>query len=87
VRCAKAAGEFRALCEGGGRTEEVDLSLVGRQERGTWLLVFLGAARQVLDAVAAAQIADALAALQSVLNGNTAVDHYFADLTAKEHSA
>ena len=82
-------GEFRAVCEARGRREDVDLALVGRQEKGTWLLVFLGAAREVLPVETAAQITDALAALQSVLNGNNSIDQYFADLVDRpiEHPA
>jgi hydrogenase expression/formation protein HypC len=76
-------GDFRALCAGNGRTEEIDMALVGRQEPGTWLLVFLGTAREVLDSGTAARITDAVAALHSVLNGETDVDCHFPDLVVK----
>jgi hydrogenase expression/formation protein HypC len=78
------AGEFQALCEGSGRRERVDLILVGPQPAGAWLLVFLGAAREVLDATTAAQITGALSALQSILAGNPHIDHHFADLVARQ---
>ena len=38
-------------------TEQVDLSLVGPCAPGTWLLVFLGAAREILDEQTARQMA------------------------------
>jgi hydrogenase expression/formation protein HypC len=81
------SGEFHARCLGGGREETVDLTLVGPQKPGTWLLVFLGDAREVLDSRTAAQITSALAALHSVLNGNSDVDRFFPDLVLKEHAA
>jgi hydrogenase expression/formation protein HypC len=77
-------GEFQALCEGSGRREMVDLILVGPQPVGAWLLVFLGAAREVLDAESAARITDALSALQSILAGNNDIDHHFADIANRQ---
>ena len=78
------AGEFSALCEADGRHAQVDLMLVGRQEPGTWLLVFLGAAREVLAEDDAQKIRAAHAVLQDVLNGSaTSVEHHFSDLVAR----
>lgn len=75
-----------ALCLDGcdaGRRERVDLSLVGAQPPGAWLLVFLGAARDVIDEARAMQTVDALAALQAVQQGEP-VDHLFADLINRD---
>ena len=47
---------FTALCRGAQGEETIDLSLVGPQPPGTWLMTFLGAAREVIDADTAAQI-------------------------------
>lgn len=72
ARCAAAAG----------REETVDLSLTGPLEPGTWVLVFLGAAREVLDPDAAALITRALQGLAAVMAGGEAGDA-FADLDAR----
>ena len=80
------AGCVSALCEDGldrGRRERVDLRLVGEQPPGTWLLVFFGAAREVLDETRAMQTLDALAALEAVQRGEP-IDHLFADLIGRE---
>jgi hydrogenase expression/formation protein HypC len=69
-----------ALCEGRGERRWLDLSLVGEQPVGTWLLAFLDAAREVLDAAAAALVNDALDALQAALDGESDLSAYFADL-------
>ena len=75
------AGEFSALCRGSTGTEQVDLILVGPQPEGSWLLVFLGAAREVLTAEDAGLITTALEALSAVARGETDVDQFFPDLT------
>ncbi|MDX9767576.1 MAG: HypC/HybG/HupF family hydrogenase formation chaperone [Ectothiorhodospiraceae bacterium] len=64
-------------------SETVDLSLVGAVEPGDWLLVHLGSARERLTAEAAAQVGDALLALEAALRGES-VDHLFADLIDRE---
>lgn len=73
-----------ALCEAGKETHLIDTALVGDVAPGTWLMVFLGAAREVISAEAARQTADALQALRLALSGETDLDHLFADLTARE---
>lgn len=75
-----------ALCESEGRQEQVDLSLVGAQPAGSWLLVFLGAAREVLDEGRAREIGQALEALAAVAAGASGaeLDRLFADLTERE---
>ena len=69
-----------AVATDGSRTETVDLSLVGTQPKGTWVLNFLGAAREVLTAEEAERIAAAIAGLERVMNGDDLGDA-FADLT------
>ena len=75
---------FSAVCaDADGRREDVDMSLVGAQAPGTWVLVFLGHARGVLDADEAARIRDALTALDDVMRGAAPdVDRLFADLVS-----
>lgn len=70
-------------CDDGGERVKVDMQLVGLQPPGTWLLVFLGAARDVMEELQAKQVRDALAAMQAVLDGQP-VDRYFADLIERE---
>jgi hydrogenase expression/formation protein HypC len=63
----------------GEQVHEIDLALVGEQPEGTWLLTFLGAAREVLDPDEAAKIAAALGGLRSLMEGGGLGDA-FADL-------
>ena len=78
--------EFFSLCVGPGDTQEaVDMSLVGPQPPGTWVLVFLGHARGLLEPEEARRIQDALAALDAVMRGETPdIDRLFADLVDRE---
>jgi len=62
----------------------IDMTLVGNQPVGTYVLVFLGAAREVLDAQLAGQIADAIEAMDRVMAGDNNIDHLFADLINRE---
>jgi len=73
--------EGRALCADGLETRWVDTRLVDPPQPGDWLLVFLDAARERLDSERAAQIRDALRALEAAMAGDLAsVDQLFADL-------
>jgi hydrogenase expression/formation protein HypC len=74
----------QAWCEADGRRERLDMMLVGAQPAGTWVLAFLGAARQVLSADEAAQSRAGRQALAAVLAGQGQVDEYFADLVGRE---
>jgi hydrogenase expression/formation protein HypC len=73
-------GEHFARCLGRHGEMRVDLSLVGRQAPGTWLLTFLDAGREVIDAERAASIAAALDALEAAQAGETDFSAFFADL-------
>lgn len=73
-----------ALCAGRGGQRRLDLALVGEQPPGTWLLAFLDAAREVIEADAAQLINAALDGLDAVFNGDTNLDIYFADLVGRE---
>lgn len=69
-----------ALCRGRGEERRIDLSLVGPQPPGTWLLTFLGTAREVIGADTAALINAALDGLEAAMAGETDLSHYFIDL-------
>ncbi|MGR9115559.1 MAG: HypC/HybG/HupF family hydrogenase formation chaperone [Gammaproteobacteria bacterium] len=70
-----------AVCESEGRQRLIDMMLVGRQDVGTWVLVFLDTARETISEKHAGQIADALRAVGLAMQGETAIDDLFADLT------
>ncbi len=74
------SGEHFARCLTRSGETRVDLSLVGLQAPGTWLLTFLDAAREVIDAERAAAINAALAALTAAHAGETDFSAFFADL-------
>jgi hydrogenase expression/formation protein HypC len=67
--------DYQAWCQGPEGPVLIDLALVGRQERGAWLLTFMGAAREVLDPDVAARITAALDAAR--------IDGAFADLAGR----
>lgn len=83
MRVLEPEGARYAWCTRDGYSERVDMSLVGVQPEGAWVLVFLGSAREVLDAERAAQIDNALQALEAVSKGES-VDAFFADLIDRE---
>lgn len=74
---------FSALCRGRNGEEEVNMMLIGPQPVGTWVLNFLGSAREVLEPDDAQKINSALDALAAVMSGEEGVDvdQYFPDLT------
>jgi hydrogenase expression/formation protein HypC len=74
----------RALCEGRGHRETLDLMLVGEQPVGTWLLAFRGTAIRVLTADEARQTNGALDALEAALAGDGSIDAHFADLVGRD---
>ncbi len=80
-----------ARCQGMGMTREVETLLVGDQPAGTWLLVFLNSAREVLSADDAEKISAAVQAVDLVMqqpDASTvdlkALDALFADLIDHE---
>ncbi len=73
-----------ALCRADGESREVDMILVGEQPAGTWVLVFLGAAREVIAGRMQPGSAMRYGRSRSIAQGKTDVDHLFADLTGRE---
>jgi hydrogenase expression/formation protein HypC len=67
-----------------GEQREVDTLLVGDQAPGNWLLVFLDSAREALSPQQARQITEALTALNLATQGETDLNHLFADLAERE---
>jgi hydrogenase expression/formation protein HypC len=76
--------DHQAWCQGPDGRVLIDLALVGPQAPGTWLLTFMGAAREVLDPEAAANITRALDGLLGALAGDALrMEAAFADLTGR----
>lgn len=74
------AGEgYLVTGEGRGQQAQINMMLVDPQPVGTWVLVHLGSAVRILDPVEAAQINDALNALEAALRGES-LEGYFPDL-------
>jgi len=75
-------GDFVARCEGRNGVEEVNMMLIGSQPVGTWVLNFLGSAREVLTEEEAVQIGSALDGLSAIMSGeeNVDIDHFFPDI-------
>ncbi len=64
----------------GTESHVIDLSLTGTQPVGTWILTFLGAARDVLDAEEALKIKAAVDNLKSIMAGQESGIDAFADI-------
>lgn len=80
------SGEFMARCEGRNGIEDVNMMLTGTQPEGTWVLNFLGSAREVLSEEDALKINKALDGLAAMMNsdGPIDMDSYFPDLANNE---
>ena len=68
------SGEFMALCRGRNGEEQVNMMLTGSQPEGTWVLNFLGSAREVLSEEDALNIDKALDGLSAIMSGETNID-------------
>jgi hydrogenase expression/formation protein HypC len=72
-----------ATAVGRGRTERLNMLMVGDLPPGSWVLAFQGAAMRPMTADEAAQTDAALDALEAVLAGGSA-DAHFSDLIGRE---
>ncbi|MCP4935311.1 MAG: HypC/HybG/HupF family hydrogenase formation chaperone [bacterium] len=79
------AGEFVSRCKGRNGEENINMMLIGSQPEGTWVLNFLGSAREVLSKEEAATINKALDGLSAIMGGaeNIDIKEYFPDLEKK----
>ncbi len=75
-------GEFVSTCRGRNGEEQVNMMLIGQQPAGTWVLNFLGSAREVLSEKDAENIDRALDGLSAIMSGeaNVDIDKYFPDI-------
>ena len=76
------AGDFVQKAEGKNGIEDVNMMLIGSQPVGTWVLNYLGSAREVLSEEEAEKINSALDGLSALMNGDEEidVDRYFPDI-------
>jgi hydrogenase expression/formation protein HypC len=73
---------------GRGSSRRVETALIGPVAVGDWLLVFLGSARERLDAQRAAEVNAALDLLEAAIKGEGAVDAAAFDLPSNmSHAA
>lgn len=73
------ADEFFAVCKTRNGKERINTMLIGPQEPGTWLMTYLGQARDVISEEDAINIDKALDGLGAIMSGETDidVDQYF----------
>jgi hydrogenase expression/formation protein HypC len=64
------SGEATALCEGRGERQRINMLMVGDCPPGSWVMTFLGAARDVLSEEDAAEINRALDEIEAILRGD-----------------
>ncbi len=83
MKIVEVEGDY-AWCEGMGERKLIDTLLVGKQDVGTWVLVFMDSAREVLEPQQAQQITQAVQAVNLVMQGQENVDSLFADLIDRE---
>jgi hydrogenase expression/formation protein HypC len=76
------AGDFVARCRTRNGEEQINMMLTGTQPAGTWLLTFLGSAREVISEQDAHNIDRALDGLSAIMSTDAEidVDHYFPGL-------
>lgn len=76
------SGDLMARCRGLNGEEHVNMMLIGTQPAGTWVLNFLGSAREVLSEDDAMLINRAIEGLGELMAGaeQIDVDQYFPDL-------
>jgi len=74
--------EVMSVCRGRNGIEHVNMLLIGQQPVGTWVLSFLGWAREVIDEQQAKDIDLALDGLQQIMDGADTIDvpHHFPGL-------
>lgn len=69
-----------ALCEGRGERRRLNMLMVGDCPPGSWVLSFLGSAREILTEEDAVRTNHALDGLEAALRGNFNFEEHFPDL-------
>jgi len=74
-------GEFVSLCKGRNGEEQVNMMLIGSQPVGTWVVNFLGSAREVITEEDAINLNKALDGMLELMVGKEIdVEQYFPDM-------
>jgi len=68
-----------ALCEGRGERHRLNMLMVGNCPSGSWVLSFLGSAREILTEEDAARTNRALDGLEAALRGDFNFEEHFTD--------
>ncbi len=78
--------ETYATCQDNGINKIINMQLIGPQITGTWVLVFIDAAREVISAGKAKEIDAALQAVNIAMQGgdHDQVQALFGDLIGRE---
>lgn len=78
------AGTYQAWCQGQTEARMIDMRLLAPQPVGSWVLVFLGTAREILSPERAEQIQAALEGLRQIETGEFDAERWFSDLVGRE---
>ncbi|CAC9435309.1 hypothetical protein BSPLISOX_3254 [uncultured Gammaproteobacteria bacterium] len=75
-----------ATCQDQGVNKTINMQLVGPQITGTWVLVFIDSAREIISAGKAKEISDALTAVSLATMGGQEgrIQQLFGDLIDRE---
>lgn len=68
--CVLESGEVTSLCEGRGERRRINMLMVGNCPAGTWVMTFLGTARDILSKEDAADINRTLDELEAMMGGS-----------------
>lgn len=74
-------GEVAALCEGRGERQRINMMMVGDCPPGSWVLTFLGVARDRLTEEEAGEINQTLDEIEAVLHGDFGFEGRLPDFT------
>jgi hydrogenase expression/formation protein HypC len=73
-----------AKCQGRGETRNLSLALLGEQPLGTWVLMSIDTAREVLDEETAMRINAALDGAVGIMDEPMDLTRFFPDLIGRE---
>ena len=81
MQVVNVLSDHLAHCQGMGKQVDVDMSLVGVQPVGTWVITFMDAAREVIDADEALKVSNALQAVDLAMHSDgEGIESMFADI-------
>ncbi len=83
MKILELPSEGRAICEGRGKKENIDVMMIEDPQIGEWILYWNGMATKRLTPERAAKIGAAIDLLEDVVNGREpSAEDPFADITA-----